>query len=52
VNKKDYNSRSNDHLKKSSGRRNYIIGGNTKKLYQRVRSSERTREIRRTSMER
>ena len=44
MDKEDHNSRSNDHSKESSSRRNHIIRGNTKKPHQETRSFERTRE--------
>ena len=50
MDKEDHNSRSNNHLKESSGRRNHIIKGNMKKPYQRTRNFERTRERQRTSI--
>jgi len=50
MDKKDHNSKSNNHSKKLSGRRNNIIKGNMKKLYQEARNFERTRERQRTSI--
>ena len=45
MNEKDYISRSENHLKEPSSRKNYIIEGNTKKQYQEARSFKRTRKI-------
>jgi len=44
MNEKDYNSRSENHLKKPCGRRNHVTEKNIKKQYQGARSFEKTRK--------
>jgi len=52
MDKEYHNSRSNNHSKESSDRRNHIIERNMKKPYQGTRNFEKTRERQRTSIER
>ena len=50
MDKKEYYSKSNAHLKKLGSRRNYITRGNMEKQYQGAGSSKETRKEQRTSM--
>ena len=44
MNKEDYYSRSENHLKKSSGRKNHLTKRNIKEQYQETRGFKRIRK--------